>query len=845
MSALDESLRDLTDCGCCDGTSVATPGTVFNRPGLTAIAYRSGSWQDFTSSLLASLSGTQHPQLAGLTTRQDDDFTISLLDAVATVADVLTFYQERIANESYLRTATERRSILELARLIGYQLKPGAAAGTHVAFTMDDAPGAPDSAVLATGLKIQSIPGQDEKAQTFETIESIDARVAWNAMKPKLTTPQTLGMFETDVWLQGTDTSLKPGDRILLVGPERDQKVGDEHWDVRRVTTVTPDFAAGRTHLTVAPGLGSQSPFSAPSAAPKVYALRTRAAIFGVNAPDWRAMSLEFKLNYLGVGAGPLTDAQKADWPEFTIFTPNSAVTANEATIDLDSVYTSVLPASWLVLMLPTYAELYKIKLVAEASRSGFALAGKTTRVTLAGENFDQFQNSVRSTTVFAQSELLTRAEAPISPAVTGVVAALTLDRAVPTLPKGRTVLVAGVDASTNQPSIEPLTIDRVEQTGTVTKLTFTTALTRSYRLESLTIYGNVAAATQGETVTEVLGGGNNGTPYQQFTLKQTPLTYVRDSGNASGVASTLQIRVNDLLWHEAPTFYGRGPDERIYVTTRDSDGHTVVKFGDGIHGARLPSGQENIRATYRVGVGIAGNLRAGQLSNLLTRPLGLKAAANPEIAAGGDDPEPRDSARSNAPLTVLTLDRVVSLRDYEDFARGYAGIAKALATWSWDGERRGVFVTVAGPAGRAVADEVVALLLGAIRKAGDPFVPLRVGSFRRALFTTTFKLKIDADYVKTTVQRDVETALRTRFGFAGRSFGQSVALSDVMAVIQAVQGVIAVDVDTLRRTDNIGGSGLVRPLPAALPQATSLTGTLAAELLTIADDPIAPGDML
>ena len=45
---------------------------------------------------------------------------IALLDAWATVGDVLTFYQERIANEGYLRTATERRSVLELARLVGY-----------------------------------------------------------------------------------------------------------------------------------------------------------------------------------------------------------------------------------------------------------------------------------------------------------------------------------------------------------------------------------------------------------------------------------------------------------------------------------------------------------------------------------------------------------------------------------------------------------------------------------------------------------------------------------------------------------------------------------------------------
>jgi len=65
-----------------------------------------------------------------------------------------------------------------------------------------------------------------------------------------------------------------------------------------------------------------------------------------------------------------------------------------------------------------------------------------------------------------------------------------------------------------------------------------------------------------------------------------------------------------------------------------------------------------------------------------------------------------------------------------------------------------------------------------------------------------------------------------------------------VIAVIQGVAGVTAVDVDSLVRKDGIGASGLVNPLPAALPQTNSLMGSLAAELLTLSDDPIAPGDM-
>ena len=71
------------------------------------------------------------------------------------LGDVLTFYQERIANESYLRTATERLSVLELARLIDYQLRPGVAASTYLAFTLEDAPGALGQA-LSLGTTAQS-----------------------------------------------------------------------------------------------------------------------------------------------------------------------------------------------------------------------------------------------------------------------------------------------------------------------------------------------------------------------------------------------------------------------------------------------------------------------------------------------------------------------------------------------------------------------------------------------------------------------------------------------------------------------------------------------------------------
>ncbi|MCB0158134.1 MAG: hypothetical protein KDD83_08370, partial [Caldilineaceae bacterium] len=71
-------------------------------------------------------------------------------------------------------------------------------------------------------------------------------------------------------------------------------------------------------------------------------------------------------------------------------------------------------------------------------------------------------------------------------------------------------------------------------------------------------------------------------------------------------------------------------------------------------------------------------------------------------------------------------------------------------------------------------------------------------------------------------------------YAFAGRQFGRPVALSEVMAVMQAVPGVVAVDVNELRRTDTAAFDGLLAPLPAALPQVGAAATVAPAELLTL-----------
>ena len=315
------------NCGCCAGVTPLTPVDDIQPPGQPALALRVGTHGRFRQSMLADLA--DEPALETLTTRASDDPAIALLDSWAAVLDVLSFYQERIGNENYLRTATERRSVLELARAIGYELRPGVAASTWLAFTLETAPGAPLETRIDIGARAQSVPGQDETAQTFETLEAIDAKVRWNAL-PVLAAeavPPRMGL--RTIYLAGTATRLQAGDALLIVGDERAKDPGNENWDFRRVARLREVLPAdpsdpkdiGYTVVTLDRGLGKPWHGVHPARTnPRCYALRARAHLFGHNAPDWRAMPANLRATYLGMAddAKPPI-SQHPEWPGFTL----------------------------------------------------------------------------------------------------------------------------------------------------------------------------------------------------------------------------------------------------------------------------------------------------------------------------------------------------------------------------------------------------------------------------------------------------------------------------------------------------------------------------------------------
>jgi predicted phage baseplate assembly protein len=956
-------------CGCCEGIQILTPQPTANRPGLNALDYRVGTHGAFLETMKARLTTMTVDVLAAdgqtvqtfrplleLTTRDPSDFSIALLDGWAAVADVLTFYQERIANEGFLRTATERLSILELARLVGYALRPGVAATVYLAYTIDEdrsvTPPKPVTTTIPKGSRSQSVPGPGEFPQSFETSDDLEARSEWNNLQVRLTRPQnitlTTALAVEKLFVAGTDTKLKTGDSLLLVfGDDGDPSV------LRMVQSVEADFEQRRTTIqlqAVAPALVAATlvlaDFVAKAAAlvaatavatsgaglrlvakaqeiltqtyldlaspPGTWAGEMLNAADGTPEPAIEALFLEFAKKLadvledlpspvpgivitdpakfvtslllpqkvqpagslqlprnLGVAfnvgadlnpqllvhfAPQLTTTFYTAWananvnaaqpslkgvfalrvaaslfganaPKLVTYTNSGPNPPEEWPLDsserndavfLDQPYDAIRPESYILIQQSSGDDVTRsvkrVQTVQTIQRTAYGISGKTTRFAFA-DDWRQSSESddlsvLRPVLVRGQSEQLTLAAEPIVDDVQGQ--EIPLDELYDALTSGRWVIVSGertdILAVTGVKASELLMIAGLRQDfdGTLpgdktrTTLLLATPTAYSYKRDTVTIYGNVVEATHGETRNEVLGNGDGSRSLQSFELKQPPLTFVPAS-NPTGVDSTLEIFVNDVQWHEVDTLGGLGPKDRKFLTKTDDDGKTTVIFGNGEQGARLPTGIANVKAKYRNGIGKPGNVKAEQITLLQTRPLGVNSVVNPLPASGGADKENRDQARENAPLAVMSLDRLVSVQDYADFARTFAGVGKAAARKLSDTKRQLVHVTIAGVDDIPI-DETSGLyqnLVATLRKFGDPDLPVQVQLRELIVLVLSANVRIATDYQWESVVTKIRAVLLDSFGFQRRALGQPVLLSEIISAIQNTEGVEYLDVDT------------------------------------------------
>jgi hypothetical protein len=890
-------------CGCCVGTSVVTPLAEYNAPGLPAIAYRTGVWATFLESMKARLSSADYPALAGLKTRSSDDFSIALLDASAVLLDILTFYQERLANESYLGTATQLYSLTQLSRLIGYQPWPGVSASVYLAFTLSSAPGLPPNPgttaiTIPSGTTVQSVPAQGQKAQLFQTSAPILAKPDWNALDVQTGNPWAPQTGDKSVFLAGTSTSLNPGDAILIVGNERLDNSSSPQWDIRIVTTVTPDTINGRTLIQWKEGLGGEGVAPAQSN-PCVFALRQKASLFGYNAINPSMLDSKVRAHLWHQGLLQKGVFGHADWV-FDMDAVTGDSLSSESLVDLDQVYSTIVPEGWLILIHPDddtrrtpagYITLHLIQGVTSLTRSDFGMSGKITRLSV-DENspLHSYYRKTRVTSALTQSVLLPAAEQPLDYPLYGTVidlenerddlsaitaVAVTGSNPLLVVKNKRTVTFTpynGPDSvsyqagsvftlmqpppttfnqdgsipdwSTITGAVEMVVMDPAGRLGTVkaklhhftltpappkspvvqevaqvasvallpasqsgthitparTRIVLSSQLLNCYDRTTTTINANVGTATGGGPVVELLGSGAAATDNQTFTLKQNPLTYTQ-AVTPTGAASSLSVSVNGAAWQLVPTLYQQPPQAQVYTSVTQSNGSTQVIFGDNVEGSTVPTGQNNIVATYRTGLGVAGNVAPGAISTLLDRPVGVSGVVNPMPATGGQDPATVSDIQTAAPMSVQTLGRAVSITDYQNFAATFAGIAKACAAWLPSGYYRGVFLTVAAAGGAELppGNLTRANLIASLTAYGNPAVPFTVASFLETIFGFEADLTIEPAYSTDAVQAAVMAQLNSTYSFANRTFGLGVSADELDAVIQSVPGVVAVNIKHLK----------------------------------------------
>lgn len=957
-------------CGgdCCAGVHPVTPGPARNRPGLTAIGYRAGTYSGFLESMIARLAS--RAELAGYTTRAPEDPGIALLGCWALVADIVTFYAERTANEGFLGTATQPDSLTLLGRLVNYRPRPAVAASGYLAFTMD--PGT--AGVIPAGSQARSVAGPGELPQTFETSETLQASADWNQLEVRLTRPPALSPATADSYSQltltGTAPGVQPGTRLVFDFGSAAAP------DVRVVTTVTPDFAAG----SCAAGLVPVRPGGVHAAQNRLRLL-IRMAI-GDSPPGQIAQGVHGILDRFDLAAGlaavadlareltealaiaagrvppavaswldgPVTDvldqaratltlmsgdqrrlapdvdylqqlaralicpdgsrnaeasgsqavcdraaplvtaaailpalrrppsrppARPAELPQsasVALDPQSTAVTALLTAADtrlagvlgqaigrqtatpppatanviamktkanplaydetpsprkllLDGTPDSLVPGSWFVseqILSDGTTRTFANRIVsAEQFTRTFRLAGHApptrvaaTRVTLDGDAWvadAELADPSGQLTVYYGGSPVPLADEPITSDVGG--AEIALARTYDGLQPGRRILVAG--ERTDIPGTPGITASELTMVGSIDQridpslpgdatlpvLVLAAPLAYSYKRDTVTISGNVAAATQGESRSEVLGSGSAGQAGQSFPLRQVsaaaPLTWLPDS-NALGASDTLTVRVDGVRWHESDDLSSAGPGDRGYRVITAGDGSIGVAFGDGVHGARLPAGQENVTAAYRVGGGRSGNVAAGRITQLASRPLGVNAVTNPLPATGGTDGDQPGDIRSHAALRCMALDRLLSVQDYTDFTAARAGIGQATAAMLTDGGRELVYVTIAG-AGDAPLDEsdlLVTDLRAALAGLGDPYLPVRVAVRELLLLVLSAGIKVGADYSYDLVGPQVRAAALAAGGFSSRALGQPVYLSEIVSAMQAVPGVDYIDVD-------------------------------------------------
>ena len=337
-----------------------------------------------------------------------------------------------------------------------------------------------------------------------------------------------------------------------------------------------------------------------------------------------------------------------------------------------------------------------------------------------------------------------------------------------------------------------------------------------------------IISALEGTSVSnEVLTAAFNGLPSQSFRLAE-----------ANAHVGSIEIYVGSTLYTRVDNLIDYPGTSAVYSTSTDAQGNTYIIFGDNV-GGRIPQLNAEITASYRVISGTKGNVLANTINYVLssysfsdtTDGSGL-SVTNAAAAAGGADPESTYSIRVNAPRSIKSINRAVTLADYSSLAIQVNGAGKTNAAAE-------VFTNVAvymGLAGASGLDELGAptSTWTSVASSIETYLTDKVapGVTVSVLPPTMVPITIDVTvhvldmYKQSTVKAAVEAALSSMLDYNYVDFGQRVSQQQVSMSVGLVEGVDYSAINSLFGHDDISGVGDVICAASELPYLASLNVT-------------------
>ncbi len=848
MSDCDPMIPDLFDF----------PRRPGNRPALPRIAYRIGEYPDMVEAMLRHLDG--EVALSGWTHRGADDPGIALLEGVGIIGDILTFYQERYANEAFLRTSGWRESVAGLVRLLGYRLSPGLGGHATLAVELKEKAG---RVVVPAGYAFKADLEGAETAAEFQTDAEL---VAWphlsafNLYRPRSYAPSIVqGTTQVEFFRAGGSThiddltavDIKKGDRILLrpaapgwstsaTAAFNDQQSSQivEVKEVRQVhdrMILTFDTALdrtwprpitayrlGRTWRHFGHGLGPTYTEPIPATG-EITGTRTRTTGYlrhihrnhacantemAFDIPG-RMIPLDQEVTDLAAGRRVAISlrAQKNGVIRDVLFVRQIArLRASTITCGPQTG-----PSTLLTLSSPliTYTQNPDIEADIRDYRIHEITSPRMRLRPVAGAGSGAIPSATDALNFFGtRREVRKLVDRPIAlTRADGTVAQVTVisDKSDFTGGQGRR-------------KMWPLSFDDLPEGFVLQDF--------DEEAPRVTVHGNLVEASQGKAVARLpLGNGDARAAFQTFALPK-PVTHLLSPGADPAEVPELTVYVNDRAVDRVGSLYGQPGDRLVYILRQDNEGAFHVQFGDGLTGARLPTGKGNVTAAFRTGSGARGPLKAGTSPSAGARIEGVARLAIPAGVTGGADPETTGNARAAAPGRVQGLGRIVSLADYETELLAIPGVSRVRAAWDLMDGAPGVVLRVLLESGREAE-------MGAVEDAIYAFQRCR-GSNRFALRVEQAVLRqVYADlryaFDPALLEEDVAAAITRRlapmeapdaeadgvFALGARRIGGAEYASRIEGLVQAVPGVTWVRVEAL---------GLLPPTPAGtLPEEIDL----------------------